>query len=62
MAAGGLSKEKCDSKNYAHVTALADFALDLLQQLQNINEHSFNNFTMRIGKQNQLARYPKINF
>ncbi len=28
---------------------MADFALKIVSQLQTINEHSFNNFKIRIG-------------
>jgi len=34
---------------YRHVTAMADYALKLREQLQEVNEHSFNNFRIRIG-------------
>ncbi|KAB7494457.1 Adenylate cyclase type 6 [Armadillidium nasatum] len=49
MAASGLTKAACDMKNYKHVTAMADFALRLREQLEYVNEHSFNNFKIRIG-------------
>lgn len=50
MAASGLTPATCDLRNKSHVAALADFALDLMDQLNFINEHSFNHFQMRIGK------------
>jgi len=50
MAASGLTKHTCDSKQYSHVTAMADYALRLREQLAYVNEHSFNNFRIRIGK------------
>ena len=45
----GLTKSTCDMKNFNHVTAMADYALRLRDQLENVNEHSFNNFKIRIG-------------
>lgn len=36
-------------KGYRHVTAMADYALRIREQLAEVNEHSFNNFRMRIG-------------
>ena len=36
-------------KNFNHVTAMADYALRLREQLDYVNEHSFNNFKIRIG-------------
>ncbi|VDI37068.1 adenylate cyclase 5, partial [Mytilus galloprovincialis] len=48
MTASGLTKET----NYAdmrHIVALAEFAFSLREQLQYVNEHSFNNFKLRIG-------------
>lgn len=50
MAASGLTRNTCDSKQYSHVTAMADYALRLREQLAYVNEHSFNNFRIRIGK------------
>ncbi|XP_057377418.1 adenylate cyclase type 5-like [Daphnia carinata] len=49
MAASGLTKATCDMKNFNHVTAMADYALRLREQLDYVNEHSFNNFKIRIG-------------
>ena len=49
MAASGLTKET----NYAdlrHIIALAEFAFRLKEQLQYVNEHSFNNFKLRVGE------------
>lgn len=37
-------------KDLKHVTAMADFALRIKEQLEYVNQHSFNNFRMRIGK------------
>ncbi|VEN52129.1 unnamed protein product [Callosobruchus maculatus] len=34
---------------YKHVTAMADYALRLREQLQEVNEHSFNSFRVRVG-------------
>lgn len=49
MAASGLTASTCDMLHYGHVTAMADYALRLLEQINEVNEHSFNNFRMRIG-------------
>ena len=49
MAASGLTASTCDLQNYGHVTAMADYAIRLLEQINEVNEHSFNNFRMRIG-------------
>lgn len=49
MAASGLTASTCDLLHHGHVTAMADYALRLLEQINEVNEHSFNNFRMRIG-------------
>ncbi|XP_074096910.1 adenylate cyclase type 6 isoform X1 [Cotesia typhae] len=49
MAASGLTKNTCDMKDYKHITAMADYALRIRDQLAYVNEHSFNNFKMRVG-------------
>ncbi|XP_050521828.1 adenylate cyclase type 5 isoform X2 [Daktulosphaira vitifoliae] len=49
MAASGLTRNTCDSRQFSHVTAMADYALRLREQLAYVNEHSFNNFRIRIG-------------
>lgn len=36
-------------KKYRHVTAMADYALRIREKLMEVNEHSFNNFRIRIG-------------
>ena len=46
----GLTQSACDMKNYTHVTIAADFALHLREQLEYVNEHSFNNFKLQIGE------------
>ncbi|ODM91481.1 Adenylate cyclase type 8 [Orchesella cincta] len=45
----GLTPATRDLTNYAHAMAMADFALQIKCQLQKINEHSFNNFRLRVG-------------
>lgn len=45
----GLTKSTCDMKDYKHVTAMADYALRIREQLASVNEHSFNNFRLRVG-------------
>ncbi|KAL0279830.1 UNVERIFIED_CONTAM: hypothetical protein PYX00_001308 [Menopon gallinae] len=49
MAASGLTKNTSDMKNFRHVTAMADYALKIREQLAEVNKHSFNNFRIRIG-------------
>lgn len=49
MAASGLTNNTCDMQNYEHITAMADYALRLREQLAVVNEHSFNSFRIRIG-------------
>lgn len=47
MAASGLFGKVTDN---SHVVAVIRFAIRLLALIQYINEHSFNNFNLRIGK------------
>uniref|UniRef100_A0A1I8PN76 adenylate cyclase n=1 Tax=Stomoxys calcitrans TaxID=35570 RepID=A0A1I8PN76_STOCA len=49
MAASGLTAQTCDMANFKHVTAMADYALQLFEKIEEVNMHSFNNFRMRIG-------------
>ena len=49
MIVAGLTKATCDKEGLKHVTAMADYALRLKEQLSYVNEHSFNNFNIRIG-------------
>uniref|UniRef100_A0A8D2ZEG0 Adenylate cyclase type 6 n=1 Tax=Scophthalmus maximus TaxID=52904 RepID=A0A8D2ZEG0_SCOMX len=49
MAASGLNDSTYDRKGRSHITALADYAMRLREQMKYINEHSFNNFQMKIG-------------
>lgn len=46
----GLTAATRDLRGFRHVTAMADYALRLREQLQYVNEHSFNSFRIRIGK------------
>lgn len=50
MAASGLTAQTCDLINYKHITAMADYALQLFDKIEEVNMHSFNNFRMRIGE------------
>lgn len=50
MAASGLNDTTYDKVGKTHIKALADFAMRLMDQMKYINEHSFNNFQMKIGK------------
>ncbi|XP_076839888.1 adenylate cyclase type 6 isoform X2 [Brachyhypopomus gauderio] len=49
MAASGLNDSTYDREGRTHITALADYAMRLREQMKYINEHSFNNFQMKIG-------------
>uniref|UniRef100_A0A3Q1IZJ3 Adenylate cyclase type 6 n=1 Tax=Anabas testudineus TaxID=64144 RepID=A0A3Q1IZJ3_ANATE len=51
MAASGLNDSTYDKEGRTHITALADYAMRLREQMKYINEHSFNNFQMKIGEQ-----------
>uniref|UniRef100_A0A4W6F0S4 Adenylate cyclase type 6 n=1 Tax=Lates calcarifer TaxID=8187 RepID=A0A4W6F0S4_LATCA len=48
MAASGLNDSTYDKEGRTHITALADYAMRLREQMKYINEHSFNNFQMKI--------------
>lgn len=50
MAASGLNDSTYDKAGKTHIKALADFAMKLMDQMKYINEHSFNNFQMKIGE------------
>ncbi|XP_051516014.1 adenylate cyclase type 6-like [Myxocyprinus asiaticus] len=49
MAASGLNDSTYDREGRTHILALADYATRLREQMKYINEHSFNNFQMKIG-------------
>uniref|UniRef100_A0A7N8YC93 Adenylate cyclase type 5 n=1 Tax=Mastacembelus armatus TaxID=205130 RepID=A0A7N8YC93_9TELE len=49
MAASGLNDSTYDKSGRSHIRALADYAMRLMDQMKYINEHSFNNFKMKIG-------------
>ncbi|KAL2776483.1 adenylate cyclase type 6 isoform 2 [Daubentonia madagascariensis] len=49
MAASGLNASTYDQVGRSHIAALADYAMRLMEQMKHINEHSFNNFQMKIG-------------
>lgn len=44
-----MTKSTRDTKDFKHVVAMADYALRIRDQLAYVNEHSFNNFRMRVG-------------
>ena len=50
MAASGL--ELCDdvTRDMSHVVAVVEFAFALKRQVKEVNEHSWNNFKLRIGE------------
>ena len=50
MAASGLNDSTYDREGRSHILALADYAMRLREQMKYINEHSFNNFQMKIGQ------------
>ncbi|KAJ0064251.1 hypothetical protein NL108_001583, partial [Boleophthalmus pectinirostris] len=49
MAASGLNDSTYDREGRSHILALCDYAMRLREQMKYINEHSFNNFQMKIG-------------
>lgn len=49
MAASGLNDSTYDKEGRTHILALADYTMRLREQMKYINEHSFNNFQMKIG-------------
>lgn len=48
MGASGLTPET-NYSDMSHVVAMAEFAFSIRELLQNVNQHSFNNFKMRVG-------------
>lgn len=50
MAASGLNDSTYDKVGRSHIRAIADYAMRLMDQMKYINEHSFNNFKMKIGE------------
>lgn len=55
MAASGLNDSTYDREGRSHILALADYAMRLREQMKYINEHSFNNFQMKIGEPDRKA-------
>ena len=53
----GLTHQTSDEIHFKHVTAMADFAFRLKDQLNYVNEHSFNNFQLRAGNQMSVLNY-----
>uniref|UniRef100_A0A8C9WLA3 Adenylate cyclase type 5 n=1 Tax=Scleropages formosus TaxID=113540 RepID=A0A8C9WLA3_SCLFO len=49
MVASGLNDSTYDKVGRSHIRALADYAMRIMDQMKYINEHSFNNFKMKIG-------------
>ena len=56
MAASGLNDSTYDKVGRSHIRALADYAMRLMDQMKYINEHSFNNFKMKIGEREKRER------
>ncbi|CAD5126566.1 DgyrCDS14661 [Dimorphilus gyrociliatus] len=48
MVASGLT-ESTNYKDMSHVVAVTEYAFAIKRQLEYVNEHSFNNFMMKIG-------------
>lgn len=44
-----MTSSTSDPVNFTHVTAVADYAFRIKEQLAYVNEHSFNNFQLRAG-------------
>ena len=62
MAASGLTNETNYADKY-HVAAVAEYAFAIRRQLQYVNEHSWNNFRIRIGETNVFRKvYHNITF
>lgn len=59
MGASGLTPET-NYSDMSHVVAMAEFAFSIRELLQNVNQHSFNNFKMRVGKRENLGRRRKL--
>ena len=49
MAASGLT-EKSNFADLRHVQAVVDYAFALRKQLECVNQHSWNNFKLKIGR------------
>lgn len=57
MAASGLNDSTYDKEGRSHIIALADYAMRLREQMKYINEHSFNNFQMKIGNKKNSSKF-----
>lgn len=62
MAASGLNDSTYDKEGRSHIIALADYAMRLREQMKYINEHSFNNFQMKIGKKKKKHKTENSGF
>lgn len=60
MAASGLNDSTYDKVGRTHIRALADYAMRLMDQMKYINEHSFNNFKMKIGERFESSSLPEL--
>uniref|UniRef100_H2M1E9 Adenylate cyclase type 5 n=1 Tax=Oryzias latipes TaxID=8090 RepID=H2M1E9_ORYLA len=60
MAASGLNDSTYDKAGRSHIRAMADYAMRMMDQIKIINEHSFNNFKMKIGLQISLNIGPVV--
>lgn len=56
MCASGLTDETSYS-DLSHVMAIAEYAFAIRKQLKYVNEHSWNNFKLRIGKSLNVLKY-----
>lgn len=49
QAASGLTIYSCDKLEFNHCFSMIEYALKLFNVITDVNEHSFNNFRLRVG-------------
>ena len=49
MAASGINPLENEADPYSHLCDLVDFGFEMKRKLDDINQHSFNQFQLRIG-------------
>lgn len=49
QAASGLTIYSCDKLEFNHCFSMIEYALKLFNVIADVNEHSFNNFRLRVG-------------
>ena len=57
-----MTAETRDLEDFSHITAMADYALQMRKQLEYVNEHSFNNFKIRIGEGRKILLFSMVTF